>query len=423
MKYFRAGFIAGFFQCLVVPTYASNGINLLGFGPQSIGMGSADLTTVSDSTALVINPATLSLINSRQFDIYAVNISSFNSNHSDMFGNDIDDIVVDGTFANLGYVHPINKKVVWAIGFNVLGGVGTEIQNMNTAFGTTDEFSSITSVVGFVTGLSFKLTKKTVVGASLILNSSRTEQKFFPNTSFSNGNQTFFGRHIKDVGTTSFSFKLGLLHHLSPETKLAIAYKSKTDLSSDNGTATFDMTAIGLGKVTYSQVNLAGFDQPQELGIGISHQFTKSWLVAGEINWLNWNHSITTASISASNPDNAFAPLQINAGLPLNWKDQYVFALGASYDMGKNRKILFGINLANNPVPAENMTPSLSAIATKHITAGYLHPFNTHHSINVAAEYQLKETASYTNNNLPFGQNTSIEFDIFILHLLYSYRW
>ncbi len=386
-------------------------------------MGSADLATVDDSTALIINPATLSLVKNKQLDVYIVGITSFNSNHSDMFGNDSDDIITNGTFSSIGYAHPINNNFTWGAGFNVIGGVGTEIKNINTAFGTQDDYSVATSIVGFSTGLSWKIKDRLVIGGSLILNYSQTEQKNFPDTSFNNSDLTFFGQHIKDAKTTSYSFKLGLLHHLNSSTRLAAAYKSKADLSINDGTAIFDMSAIGLGKVTYNKIRLKSIDQPQEIGIGLSHQINTDWLLAAEINWLDWSSAARSLSIRASSTDNAFAPGQVGSSIPLNWHDQYVFAFGAAYHIGQQRKILMGINLANNPVPAKNMSPSLSAIAQTHITAGYSHPFNSHHSFHLAAEYQLKATATYTNSTLPFGEDTSIEFDIFILHFLYSYNW
>ncbi len=408
---------------LPLSIHAGNGVDVLGFGPRSIGMGSADLTLVDDSTTLQINPASLSLIERPRLDLYLLDSRSFDSRHRDGFGNDIQSIVTGGNFLSAGLAIPLDATLVWAAGFNVLGGTGVEIQGLKTAFGTVDEVSSLTSVIGFSTGLSWKRDRRNALGISITINYFRNEQRFLPNTSFSQAGQTFFGQQIQDATGVGYAVRLGWLHHLDRDTVLGLAYKSRSALDANDGQLTLDMTAIGLGKVGYRQLSLSGIDQPQEIGLGLSHRLNPRWRFAVEIDWLNWRRAARRSHLSASGPDNPFAPSRVDFSLPLDWKDQYVFAFGLDYRFRDGDEFLMGLNLANNPVPRQNMSPTLSAIATRHVTAGFIHHAGINHTVSLAAEYQLKAQASYTNPALPFGNATFIEFDNFILHLLYAYRW
>lgn len=399
--------------------FAANGVNQIGFGPKSVGMGSADLASIDDTAALQINPAALRNIKGTQLDIVVSSVTSFSSNHSDVFGNSVDNIVNGGSFITFGYVTDINEKLNWGFGLYVLGGSGVELNNINTAFGTVDDFSVLTSAVSLTSGFAYQVEKDLALGASLILTYANTDQQFFPETS----SPAFAGLSISDADVLNLSYKLGLLYNIDSKTKLGLAYTSKKDLVFEGNSAIFNLTAVGLGKVTYSNVQLSAISLPQELGIGISHQLNQDWLIATEINWLNWSQSAKAATLLASNPDNAFAPAIIASSVPLEWKDQYVFALGASYHMGNRRHLLMGVNIANNPVPTQNISPSLAAVAKHHITLGYTKPWDENSSINIAAEYQLKTSTTYTNVNQPFGPNAAIDVDIFGLHVMFTQQW
>ncbi|VAW50659.1 hypothetical protein MNBD_GAMMA05-2587 [hydrothermal vent metagenome] len=402
---------------------AGNGISLIGFGPDSVAMGSADLTTVDDTNALNINPAALTKIENSQVDIYFASATDVNSNHKDMFGNDIDDIVTGGAFIDLGYAHKIDEQLAWGIGFFVQGGVGVALDDLNTAFGTQDDISVQTRIVRLTPGLAWKVNEKLSFGVTAIFTYADTEQKFFPNTSFNNAGQNFFGQQVKDMTAQDLSFLMGLSYDLNATTTIAFSFATEVDLALDGGKAIFDMSAIGLNKVTYNKVNIESINLPQQLGIGISHLHDNGWLVAAEINWLNWRNAARATSLTAKNPDNPNAPSVINSSMLLEWEDQYVFALGARYHLDNQHNFMMGINLANNPVPTENMSPITSAIATKHITMGYSFPWNLNSSLHFAAEYQLPAKKTYTNPNQLFGEDTFIEFSVLILYFMYSHNW
>jgi len=72
----------------VVPAVASNGLNLIGFGAESVGMGGADLAVARDTTAMNTNPAGLTQIRGHRVDLYGAATYALDVRHRDAFGND-----------------------------------------------------------------------------------------------------------------------------------------------------------------------------------------------------------------------------------------------------------------------------------------------------------------------------------------------
>ena len=57
-----------FVYAISFPSLANNGLNLVGFGSESLNMGGADVAVARDTTALNTNPAGLSLAFTLKYD-------------------------------------------------------------------------------------------------------------------------------------------------------------------------------------------------------------------------------------------------------------------------------------------------------------------------------------------------------------------
>jgi len=341
---------------------ATNGINLIGFGAESMAMGGADLAVARDTSALNTNPAGLSQLSKKRFDLYFALANALDIRHEDVFGNNK---TIDNDWAylaDMGYVHPLGDFTL-GIGAFAQGGIGIVYKDLTTAFGTTDELSAMFRIARITPGFSWQVNDDLSVGATLLVTYADLEQKVFPETSVNNTanpNQSFFGQHLDGANTISTGFKIGVLYSLNPALRLGLVYTSKTELTLDGGSMSLNMTDAGLGMVTYNNVEVGGIDQPEEAGIGLAWDVNKSWLVSAEINWINWSDAINTSFLNISNPDNPLAPPSLSQTAAINWSDQYVFALGTSFETGHNSVYRAGINIANNPVPNESIRPLLA---------------------------------------------------------------
>ena len=80
---------------------ATNGLNVVGHGTESIAMGGADLAISRDTSALNLNPAGLTQIGARELDLIGVAVHSDPIRHKDSFGNSTEnskDNFAGGTF-------------------------------------------------------------------------------------------------------------------------------------------------------------------------------------------------------------------------------------------------------------------------------------------------------------------------------------
>ena len=92
------------------PALAGNGVNMLGFGTESVGMGGADTAVARDTNALNTNPAGIAQIRQRALDAYVSVAYALDVAHADALGNDR---LVDSRFAALGgfgYTTPIGER-------------------------------------------------------------------------------------------------------------------------------------------------------------------------------------------------------------------------------------------------------------------------------------------------------------------------
>ncbi len=404
---------------------ASNGINLIGFGAESIGMGGADLAVARDTTALNTNPAGLSQLSKKQLDLYFALANALDIRHEDAFGNNK---TIDNDWAylaDIGYAHPLGDFTL-AIGAFAQGGIGIVYKDLNTAFGTTDELSAMFRIVRIIPGISWQLDNRLSLGFSLLVTYADLEQKVFPETSFANTaqpEQSFFGQHLNGADTISTGFKIGVLYSFNPALRLGFAYTSKTELTLDGGSLSLNMRDAGLGVVTYNQVEVGGINQPEEAGIGIAWDVNDAWLVSAEINWINWSDAINTPFLNISKPDNPLAAPALSQTAAINWRDQYVFALGTAYETEHDSVFRAGINIANNPIPDESITPLLAPIARYHVTGGYGATLSDQWRFDAALEYQLKASETYTNPQSPLGADTRTTVEVIALHAVFSRQW
>lgn len=404
---------------VTTPVLASNGLNLIGFGAESHQMGGADLAVSRDTMALNLNPAGLSQIRSRRLDNLAGVSDAFGSRHSDGFGNDeaySDSLAYAG---NLGYAERLSDlPLTLGIGLFAQGGSGVNFDTLATAFGTRDELSTRFLIGKLSVGGAWQANDRLSVGAALSTVYSRLDQRVFPDTS----SAPFFGTRLDDMYGVGVGYKLGLMYRVRDDLTLGIAYTSATEVELEHGSLTADMSDIGLGKVTYSDVTATGLDQPQELGIGLAWQPNESWLLAAEINWIDWSEAVNESVLTASGPDTPLAPATLSSVAQLNWRDQYVIAFGMAHRRGP-WTLRTGYNYGRNPIPAANTNPLLAAIGEHHLTAGVGYQIDAQWRIDGGFEYQFANSQRFTNPQLPFGPDAEETVEYLTVMLMLSREW
>ena len=446
----RTGFTTGLLITVLVllpfrGAQASNGMNLIGFGAVSISMGGADLAVTDSAAAMNINPAGIGWCIEPQLDIGA---GFFNPSltHTDMLGNNEDDSLDRVPVPFIGYVHPVGDLTL-GIGMFFQGGLGVEYKNLVTPFAAiagsgmfppgffgrselpmTDTVKTELAHAKFTPALAWRANEKVTLGATLNVSYAQAEMMFLPETSLladfnmsgipgDAPGEMFAGLHIDGVSTWAYGLRLGLQYKDGP-LQLGFSYSTETDLEFDGGTMTMNLTALGLGKVRYDAM-MKNFAWPQQAGGGFGYRINPKWLVAADLDWINWSSAIETITITATNPDHPMAPPSREVMMPMGWDDQWVYAIGFEVNPNDDWTIRFGFNHGDTPIRAELSRPQFPAIAEDHVTAGFGYS-SGQWVFDVGFEYVPE--AEMTNNNPdmslnPFGPGSTETLSQFAAYL------
>lgn len=409
------------------PCAADNGLSLIGTGAESVAMGGADVAVARDTTALSTNPAGLSQVHGWAFDAFGAAAVATDVAHADQFDNDkfVSNRVIP--LVGNGFSKEIDGKgITLGIGLFAQAGAGNIYNNLNTPFGGTDTLRAQFGVVKFTPGLAWKLSDRFAVGTTLNVYYASLTQRVFPNVSSSNPSnpaQSYFGTQIKGASSVQFGAKFGVLWEPTSSIHLGVTYTPRTNLPFNNGTLIVNLSAIGLGNVSYHNVQLHGFALPEEVAVGAAWQATPKLLVALDVQQANYSRAIRTQALSASDPDNSQAPPEINNKATLNWHNQTVLAAGVAYSYDDVNRLYGGVNYGRNPIPANNLNPLLAAIGEWHFTGGFAHQLSEHWNLSAALEYLLPNRVTYDNPQLPFGPDAQERISYVAVTLMLSRRW
>jgi long-chain fatty acid transport protein len=184
-----------------------------------------------------------------------------------------------------------------------------------------------------------------------------------------------------------------------------------------------DMSAAGLGKVTYRYSSIDGMALPQEVDVGFAVRPVPPLLVAVKVAWLDWSGALETSTLNAASPDTPGAPPSLSLPSTMNWSDQYVFAIGIAHDLTEKTILRGGYNYGSNPVPENTLNPLLAAIAEHHFTFGGGYAFNPMWQVSAAVEYAFNNQVTYHNPELPFGPGAEEENEYIAVQIMLSCRW
>jgi len=423
-----AVWIAALLAAWPAPTWATNGLNVIGFGGESVAMGGADLAVARDTTALNTNPAGLAQIGSSRVDFYGSAAYTIDLHHRDAQGHteEVDKKLFFG--GDAGCAVPVAAgRLAIGIGIFGQGGSGIVYDDFATPTGMHGELSNEYGIARITPGVSLRVNDALFLGASAVITYAEEKQRFFPETSVvdpTDRSRSFFGFKLDDMATVDAGFKLGLMFRPVRRVTLGMAYTSQVDLDLDGGELVSNQTATGAGMVTYRDVSLSGAGQPQELGLGMAVQATETLLVSAELTWLDWSRAAKRSHLRARDPDRDTEVTVIDQQTPLDWRDQYVIALGLAYDLSERTVLRAGYNYGRNPIPKETLSPLLPNIAEHHLTAGAGHRLTDHWRIDAAFEYQLPNQVTYTNPEQPiFGPDAQEHQEFAAVHVMVSRQW
>ncbi|MEK7306104.1 MAG: outer membrane protein transport protein [Nitrospirota bacterium] len=414
-----------FLQLSLRIAYATNGLNLIGYGAESLGIGGADIAVSDDFSSMNINPAGLSRIRLGEAGL-SISYLKPSLVHSGKSGEDEPILLPDfGTAYRLK-----DSPVTIGIGLFTQGGVSTDFKDIPTPFGNTDRTSSFIRHVKITPSVAYQVSDRTSFGIAANISYLDTALRLFPNTS----NSFFSGFETDDRCSDSlglgapgscawgvgYGARVGLLYAVNEVVSIGATYNSPIRFDLSDGDITFNLS--GLGNVTYD-AEIKGIEWPQEAGIGISVTPVKKLIVSFDIVWINWNSALNTVTINATNPDNQAALPNISLPLKFDWRDQYVFAIGIQYMPASSLTLRGGYNFGRNPVPTETLTPLAPLIVEQHFTAGAEYALTEGVDLGLSIMYAPKNKEISSQNPTLFGPGAEESVGGYLIDAMVNYRF
>lgn len=411
-----------------VPAAATNGMYLIGYGPETIGRGGANLAIADRSLAINFNPAGISQLQgnhlSASLSVLAPSLEFENMVNSSTAAKDRYFPLPTLTYVRGG------KETPWSFGIGMIaqGGMGATFEDLNTFFGTRDETFSEVRFATITPTVAYAISEDQALGLTVNLGYADASFRFFPQTSFFNQQNpamSFPGIDLERAGGSQTNVRLGWWWRPTPKLSVGAIYQTETESNFENGEMKVNFSGFpGLGrKVSYS-ADIDGFTFAAQAGLGIACRPDDRWTIAFDLKRNFWDHAMNTITVTATDPDVPGAP-DVVLPFVFDWQDQWIYALGADYRVNDRLTVRGGFNYGENPVPDATLTPLFPAMVEKHATIGasWLAGNKT---IELAIEHAFE--AEQTNNNQnpqvnPFGPGATVRHEQWTLSFGVSWAW
>lgn len=430
----RAGLAALLLPLLPLSAQATNGMNMDAWGAKSGGMGGTSYAFDSGNSAVMNNPATLTLRENERHDVglgLTALLPTVASRHPQ--GGQRDS---DGDAYYMPTVSWTYRHGPWTYGAAVLaqGGMGTEYGAGSSLFAggrsmlgamapmSGEDIRSEVGVGRLMFPLAFRASDALSVAAQLDFVWATMDVKMdvdgatfgrlvagTPGTGSATGSlvSAFSGAigagMIGDVNYARFDYsddndfsgrargtgwagKLGIHYKLSETLAVGATWHSKThidDLGARKATVQMGVVTPGGAQTVpvSGKLDVLDFQWPETYGIGLAWQATPRLLLAADLKSIRWAKSMRQFAMRFEADTAQADPMAqmlvagggrvMTAALEQNWKDHTVLMLGGQYMYTPDLALRAGINFADNPVPDGTLNPLFPATVRRHYTLGF----------------------------------------------------
>lgn len=395
---------------LVLPgaALATNGMNMISYGGQEAGMAGASLGVSDNAMAMNNNPAGLTQIKGKEL-IVGLSLLMPVLSHSDAMNGSVDGETAYFPLPTLAYAQRLGSTgLVLGLGVFAQGGMGADFKNLTTAFGSVDGTYTNVRYLKLSPSIAYQINDQISVGLALNIGYADMEMRFFPNTMVPG---VFAGMSLDRVYSFGYGAKLGAMFKPNDMISLGLTYTTKSSLTFEHG----NMSFAGMGSF---EAKVEGFNWPSSIGFGVAVRPTKRLLIAFDVTYMQWSNAIDQVVITTNAP----APMN-RVVFDMGWEDQWVFAIGAAYDVTDKLTLRAGYNYGKNPVPAANLSPLFPAIVEHHVTLGLGYRFSKTIKLDVAFEHAFNNSVTYNNANTPFGPGAEESHSQNTIHMFLTFNF
>jgi len=371
---------------LISNVSATNGVNMIGIGPNSRALGGTGIAAPQDAVSAVFsNPAAMCVSENCAQPQLDVSFTSFMPNVKAKLQtpggilsakSDSDFFLIPA----IGFSQPIGDNGRLRAGFAIYGTSGLGVDYTGTALGDNVPFNyTELAIMKIAPSVSYMVTPEFSIGASVHVNYSTLEVGKSPKAMFPDGHGGYYppfaGMGKDDDSDWSVGIQLGATWKVSDCVTLGATYTSAQK-------STFNNVMAGVDPTTGMGVLDPAFDleSPQQAGVGIAWVGMKDRLTLfGDIKWVNWSDAAGYSDFG--------------------WDDQWVFAVGAQYELIEDKLMVrAGYNYAKSPVDSADMMTDMGgligfpAIVEHHMSLGLGYMINENFTANLSWVHAFENT-------------------------------
>jgi long-chain fatty acid transport protein len=166
---------------------------------------------------------------------------------------------------------------------------------------------------------------------------------------------------------------------------------------------------------------------PQMASTGLSFKARPDLRLSFQIDWINWSDAFEKLPVHLTHGSNAaingvLGSTTIDDVAPLNWRDRFVYRLGAEYDRPDHWRLRAGYSYGGNPVPDRTLTPLTAVIFEHTLTAGagYRTP---DWQVDLSYQWDLPAQERVGQSALLSGEYNNSKVNVSIHWLAVTFGW
>ncbi|HEX3727915.1 MAG TPA: outer membrane protein transport protein [Pirellulales bacterium] len=376
-----------------------------GVGPISTGRGGTNQAFADNSAIIMDNPG--GMVNVAGSGLAELGVdTAITSVHYTNPLNDVDSKTRPLPLPVLGFIHKSDDEQ-WAYGLGVFvpAGFGASYGVMNQAVLGPNLYRSIGGMGKVLPGLSYRVTDRLSVGATvgLAFSDVNLQGPYFVQTGAFAGAPAVVDLTGFGVAPTG---SLGMQYRVDDDTMIGATYTEQSNFKLHGGANA--ALALGPGVVLPSHFDsIMNMCWPRSVAVGIKHDLCPHRRISADVIWYDWAHAFDSIGLSLSNPTNPLVPAvlgtsTINDQVALNWRNSVALRLGYEWMPDDINTWRVGYAYHGGPAPNSTLSPFLDGILENAFSVGYSRQLSRA-ALNLAYQYNFGPTRSVGTSSIVGG--------------------
>ncbi|GGK88423.1 OmpP1/FadL family transporter [Rufibacter glacialis] len=380
----KSKFLALLGSAMLTASVASAGgyqVNLQ--GQKQIGMGHVGTGLVLDQSSIFFNPGALAHLrqNGIQIGVSALSSKIAFRDASGGISEARTDNPMGTPFQVYASYGPTDSP--WRFGIGVYTPYGSTVNWGNAWQGRFGLNELTLKAIYIQPTVSYRFSDKLGIGAGLVINTGSVNlQRSIPLTD-ANGQE---GRiELDGKSKTSIGFNAGVYFQPTEKLSLGVTYRSKVDAKVEGGDVTYRIPTAGPVAAQFTATEFdATLPLPDNITLGIGFRPTENLTVGVDIQRVGWG-----AYKALQFDFNGKVGGQESSVAQRNYKDSYIYRVGAQYKVSEMLTVRAGGYYDKTPVRTGYLTPETPDADSRSVSAGF--------TLALSEKVDLDASFSYIN--------------------------